>query len=81
MGSPGIHHARTAARGSTHMRKRRNHTTINPRPLSHTEPHAHDARPLNLTLRVVRFPAPRTLHTQTTLVSQIDARNQRSQAQ
>ena len=58
MGSPGIHHARNAARGSTHIRKMRNHTTIDPGPLGHTEPH--DARPLDLTLRVVRFPAPRT---------------------
>ena len=77
MGSPGIHHARTAACGSTHIRKMRNHT-IDPGPLSHTEQHAHDARPLDLALRVVRFSAPRTAHAQTTLVSQIDTRNQRS---
>ena len=53
MGSLGIHHARTAARGSTHIRKMRNHTTIDPGPMSHTEPH--DARPLDLTLRVVHI--------------------------
>ena len=42
MGSPGIHHARTAARGSTLIRKMRNQTTKDPGPLSHTE----TARPL-----------------------------------
>ena len=57
MGLPGIHHARIAARGSTHKEDARNHTTIDPGPLRHTEPHAHDARPLGLALRVVRFPA------------------------
>ena len=69
---------RAAARGSAHIRKMRNYTTKDPGLLSHTAPHAHDACPLDLTLRVVRFPAPRTPHTQTTLVSRIDARNQRS---
>ena len=33
---------------------------MDPGPLSHTAPHAHDARPLDLTLRVVRFSAPCT---------------------
>ena len=36
------------------------------------------ARPLDLTLRAVRFPAPCTPHNQTTLISRIDARNPRS---
>ena len=40
--------------------------------------HAHGARPLDVNLRVVRFPAPRTLHTQAALVSRFDAKNQRS---
>ena len=75
MGSSGTHHARTAACGSTYIKKMRNHTTIDPGPPSHTEPHAHDVRPLDLTLRVVRFPAPRTPRTQTTLVFRNDARN------
>ena len=77
MGSPGIHHARTAARGSAHIRKMHSDITMDPGPLSHTSPHAHDARPLDLTLRMVRFPALPTPHTQTTLVCRIDAGNQR----
>ena len=36
-----------------HIRKMRNHTTSDPGPLSHTEPH--DARSVDLTLRVMRF--------------------------
>ena len=42
------------------IRKMHNHTTMDPGPLSHTASHAHDACLLDLTLRVVRFPAPRT---------------------
>ena len=41
--------------------------TMDPGPLSHPALHAHSARPLDLTLRVVRFSASRTPHTQTTL--------------
>ena len=52
-------------------------TTMNPGPLSHPAPHAHDERPLDLALRVVRFPAPLTSHTQTTLASRIYTRNWR----
>ena len=55
-------------------------TTMDPASLSPPEPYvyAHGARPLDVNLRVVRFPAPRTPHTQTALVSRFDARNQRS---
>ena len=54
------------------------HTTMDPASLSPPEPHAHGASPLDVNLRVVRFPAPRTPHAQTALVSRFDARNQRS---
>ena len=37
------------------IRKMHNHTTMDPGPLWHTAPHAHDARPLDLTLRVGGF--------------------------
>ena len=35
------------------------HTTMDPASLSSPAPHAHGARPLDVNLRVVRFPAPR----------------------
>ena len=41
-------------------------------------PAPHGARPLDLSLRVVRFPAARTLHTQTAPASRHDTRNQHS---
>ena len=63
---------------SAHIRKMRNHTTMNPGALSHTAPHAHDGRSLDLTLRVLRFPAPRTPHIQTTLVSRIGQKPEQS---
>ena len=51
---------------------------MGPASLSSPAQHAHGAGPLDVSLRVVRFPAPRTPHTQTALVSRFDARNQRS---
>ena len=51
MGSPGIHYARTAARGSAYITKIHNHTTIDPGPLSHTASHEHDARPFGLNVK------------------------------
>ena len=54
------------------------HTTMDPASLSPPATHAHGARPLDVNLRVVRFPAPRTPHTQTAPVSRPDTKNQRS---
>ena len=52
------------------------HTTMDSASLSPPAPHG--ARPLDVSLRVVRFPASRTPHAQTAPVSRFDARNQRS---
>ena len=61
-----IRHARTPSHRSTHIREMRATTPPWILGLSHLAPHAHDACPLDLTLRVVRSPAPRTPHTQKT---------------
>ena len=57
----------------------RHHITMNSGPLSYPAPHAHVARLLDLTLRLVRFLAPRIPLTAASFQNcRIDARNQRS---
>ena len=73
-GSPGLHHARTAAHDSTHIREMRA-TTPPWIPglwvIEHRTPFGPNVRGSEVT-------APRTRHTQTTLVSKIEARIQHS---
>ena len=79
MGLPGIHDARTAARGSTPIREMRATTPPWILGLWVTQHRTRTPFGFNVkALRVIRFSAPRTPYTQTTLISRIDARNPRS---